>query len=49
MYYYLYKNKDGSYEIECEELNPYLMMGDYLLFDTEESCIEYWKREGILE
>lgn len=45
--YYLYQSRDGHYYIYCENLTPYLMTSDYLLFDSKDLCLEYWKAQGI--
>lgn len=47
MYYYAYKSRDGHTYLMKEYLNPSLMTGDYLLFDSAEECISYWKEKGI--
>lgn len=45
--YYAYKSRDGHTYLMKECLNDSLMTGDYLLFDTAEECINYWKNQGI--
>ena len=45
--YYAYQSKDGHTYCIKENLNPYLMNGDYLLFDTQEECVNYWKKNGV--
>lgn len=46
-FYYLYHSRDGLNYVLREELNPSLMTGDYLLFDSLEECVSYWKRQGV--
>ena len=45
--YYAQKAHDGHVYCYQESLNPYLMLGDFPLFDTQEACINYWKEQGI--
>ena len=45
--YYAYDSRGGHTYCIREALNPYLMTGDYLLFDTAADCIRYWKDHGI--
>ena len=47
MFYYMYQSRDGKNYIIEEYLNPYLMTGDYLLFDSAEECAAYWKERGV--
>ena len=46
--YYACQKKDGRYVCVCGVLNPYLMAGDYPVFDTAEECIRYWRGKGIV-
>lgn len=46
-YYAVYSREDHKYHLWCEALVPYLMCGDYLLFDSADECISYWASEGI--
>ena len=46
-FYYAYTSRDGSTYLMREVMNPYLMVGDYLLFDSAEECIDYWKKQGV--
>ena len=46
--FYAYKSRDGHTYCICESLNPYLMTGDYLLFDTAEDCVKYWEKHGTI-
>lgn len=46
--YHAEKGRKGNWYICCNYLNPYLMTGDYPLFDTEEACREYWESEGVV-
>ena len=45
-FYYAYDSRDGHTYCIGEFLNPYLMMSDYLLFDSAEECVNYWKEHG---
>lgn len=45
--YYATRSRDGSYHVVVDVLSPYTMLGDNLLFDSPEECIDYWAREGI--
>ena len=47
MVYYMYHSRNGLNYCIGEFLNEYLMVGDYLLFDSAEECVAYWKAEGI--
>ena len=47
VYYYAVKSKDGVYRCVAEYMSPYMMTGDYLMFDSAEECIEYWASEGL--
>lgn len=47
LFYYLYHSKDGYNYVLCEELNPYLMESDYLLFDSLRECVSYWENQGV--
>ena len=46
-FYYAYESRDGHCYCIKEELSPYLMTGDYLLFDSAEKCVEYWRKKGV--
>ena len=45
-YYGVYSRRTGKIVITCSALDPYLMTGDYLLFDTEVECRNYWEKQG---
>ena len=45
--YYAQRAHDGRFYCYQESLNPYLMQGDFPLFDTPEACVTYWKEQGI--
>lgn len=47
LFYYAYKSRDGHVYCIEEALNPYLMTGDYLLFDSAAECVAYWKENGV--
>lgn len=40
---YYYMDDDGH--VQAAFLTPYSMLGDMLLFDTEEECRKYWQAE----
>lgn len=46
--YHAEKGRTGKWFICCEQLNPYLMTGDYLLFESAEECRMYWESEGVV-
>ena len=45
--YYAYKSRDGHVYCIYEALTPYLLHSDYLLFDSKEKCVSYWKTQGV--
>ena len=45
--YYAFKSRDGHVYCIREALNPSLMTGDYLLFDSAEACVAHWAAEGV--
>lgn len=45
--YYAYKSRDGHVYCVYEPLDESLMCGDYLLFDTAEECVKYWREHGL--
>lgn len=47
MVYYAIQSNDGRHYCQQEELNPFLMLGDYPLFDTREACVAYWTELGV--
>lgn len=47
LFYYAYESRDGHCYCIGEALNPYLMTGDYLLFDSPEECVSYWRKNGV--
>lgn len=48
MFYYAYRARDGHTYCIGEEINASLMSGDYILFDSRQECIEYWKQRGVV-
>lgn len=45
--YYAERCRDGRFRIVCDVIGPYTMLGDNLLFDSPEDCIQYWSEQGI--
>ena len=43
--YYAYKSRDGH--VYCVKTWNIYEAGDYLLFDTVEECVAYWREEGL--
>ncbi len=48
LYYYAYKSRDGHTYCVKEYMNPSLMTGDYLLFDSAEECVKHWAERGVI-
>lgn len=46
--FYAYKSRDGHTYCIQERLNSSLMTGDYLLFDSAEDCVTYWRELGVI-
>ena len=46
--YYAYQSSDGHTYLMHEELLPWLMLGDFPLFDTAEDCIAFWASRGLV-
>ncbi|MBO5967284.1 MAG: hypothetical protein J6S14_02165 [Clostridia bacterium] len=45
--YYAYKSRDGHVYCIYEVLFNYALLDDYLLFDSAEECVAYWKDHGV--
>lgn len=46
--YYAEKSRDGHvYCVKMWSIEE-VMYGDYLLFDTVDDCVNYWRGEGII-
>lgn len=45
-YYGVWSVREKVIVIFKSALNPYLMTGDFLLFDTREECVKYWEGMG---
>lgn len=43
--YYAYKSRDGH--VYCVKTWDVSEANDYLLFDTVEDCVNYWRGEGL--
>jgi len=45
--YFAQRSYTGRWIVSCAALDPYLMTGDYPLFDTPESCIAFYAGRGL--